>query len=470
MNSPLRVTYKSLDNEFMKVQPKLGLEYNSLFSSRTQLFLPILRQVITTNFPSIRHIQSIPDAQQQQSSEKIAICGLIYKDCKKRPNLIKLFQKDRSLLKSHKIHAHYTDPDDELFLEDKHGRVQLTGNINFEHYITGVPLAITGSLNNQGKFVVDTVVDLDLPPQRHMLKHSSQSLSLVFLSDLRIGADDSDPLKIELLTDFLCNDSISSAAPHQRTHVYIAGSSLTPIKPMKRQFEQYSAFPPEKIISSTQDLDAFLSQLCSTLNVTLLPGPEDPSSFFLPQHPIHHSLIPSAYTFSTFTPATNPHKSIIHGMLVIGMSSQIVVDLMRFTSFSPLECLEALLKWNHLAPNAPDSLPVAPTEETDPFLLDETPSILFVGGMDVFESKVVTGGQGQRCLLLSIPSFCKTGTVITVDPSSFQCNPTIFDIGLTGAQANEMIQQGRGLHQKKEEKVEEEIEIVIDELDGDDVE
>ena len=56
-----------------------------------------------------------------------------------------------------------------------------------------------------------------------------------------------------------------------------------------------------------------------------------------------------------------------------------------------VELLETVLKWGHLAPTAPDTLATYPFSESDPFILDAAPHVLFAGNQPEFATKVATG-------------------------------------------------------------------------------
>jgi DNA polymerase II small subunit/DNA polymerase delta subunit B len=56
-----------------------------------------------------------------------------------------------------------------------------------------------------------------------------------------------------------------------------------------------------------------------------------------------------------------------------------------------LDIMEALLRWRHLAPTAPDTLPAIPLSEADPFILTASPAVFFVGCQPSYGTRLVTG-------------------------------------------------------------------------------
>lgn len=95
---------------------------------------------------------------------------------------------------------------------------------------------------------------------------------------------------------------------------------------------------------------------------------------------------------------------------------------------SPLDVLELMLKWRHLAPTAPDTLSCFPLAGIDPFILETCPSVLFTGNQDRFASRVVDSPAGQKCLILSLPAFSKAGSAALVNLGTLECSEICFDV------------------------------------------
>lgn len=139
--------------------------YDILYSERSKLLLPLAKKVIRTKWPNAHLIERLIDVTYSNAVSNMAIAGLIYKDSKVRPNIIKIFQKERAV---HNIYRHMdkcVDPKDEIFVEDSHARVKLSGNIDKNKYCTGIAVALLGTVNENGDFVVSEVSDLGFPPQ-----------------------------------------------------------------------------------------------------------------------------------------------------------------------------------------------------------------------------------------------------------------------------------------------------------------
>lgn len=78
----------------------------------------------------------------------------------------------------------------------------------------------------------------------------------------------------------------------------------------------------------------------------------------------------------------------------MGSSGQPIEDIAKVTGatdISSLEWLERTLLWKHMCPTAPDTLPIHPYSERDPFIIKHCPDIYFVGNAAKFETKLWKG-------------------------------------------------------------------------------
>ena len=86
--------------------------------------------------------------------------------------------------------------------------------------------------------------------------------------------------------------------------------------------------------------------------------------------------------------STNPYWTEVDGVSILGSSGQNVDDISRNSTIDdPLDALECLLRWCHLAPTAPDTLACFPFKEKDPFTIDQSPHVMFVGNQDCFRQR-----------------------------------------------------------------------------------
>ena len=76
----------------------------------------------------------------------------------------------------------------------------------------------------------------------------------------------------------------------------------------------------------------------------------------------------------------------------MGTSGQNTSNLAKYQSVEDsLKLAESTLLWRHMAPTAPDHLPCFPFYEEDPFIIESSPHIYFIGNQNKFETKLIQG-------------------------------------------------------------------------------
>jgi len=227
----------------------------------------------------------------------------------------------------------------------------------------------------------------------------------------------------------------------------------------------------ERVALSLRELDLYLAELLgSGIPVDYVPGAHDPTNANWPQRPMHSCLLPLSCGFvDSFGRGTNPYEGVVGGtadgngnggVRVLGSDGLNVADLRRFLAekksganteseegdgdlVEAVSCLDALnqtLRYGHMAPTGPDSLPTFPSSESDPFVLQRKPAVYFVGNCEEFGTRLVdakgdevTGdiagddGRGSVTRLVCIPSFAATGEAVLVKLRSLECEVVSFN-------------------------------------------
>uniref|UniRef100_A0A2K6WG66 DNA_pol_E_B domain-containing protein n=1 Tax=Onchocerca volvulus TaxID=6282 RepID=A0A2K6WG66_ONCVO len=114
--------------------------------------------------------------------------------------------------------------------------------------------------------------------------------------------------------------------------------------------------------------------------------------------------------------ATNPYHFSLEGVHIMGTSGECLSDLKRFTKrLNGIALLSKILDWQHLAPTIPDTVDGFPFVNRDPFIIESFPHILFAANQPEVSHAVVEYEGNRRTLLLSIPSFTKTFSMVLVN-------------------------------------------------------
>lgn len=94
---------------------------------------------------------------------------------------------------------------------------------------------------------------------------------------------------------------------------------------------------------------------------------------------------------------TNPHEFEVDGISFLGTSGQNIDDIYKYSvETDRLTLLERVLEWGHLVPTAPDTLTCYPLSDSDPFILESSPHVFFVGNQPCYSSQIMTGQSSQR--------------------------------------------------------------------------
>ena len=81
-----------------------------------------------------------------------------------------------------------------------------------------------------------------------------------------------------------------------------------------------------------------------------------------------------------------------------------------------------------MAPTAPDTLWCYPYLGEDPFIMNGLPDMYVVGNQPEFATRLVEGGEGERCRVVLVPKFVETGTLALVNLSTLDVKTVQFDI------------------------------------------
>ncbi|KAF5098181.1 hypothetical protein D0Z00_002129 [Geotrichum galactomycetum] len=370
----------------------------------------------------------------------------------------------------------YTDGEnDEVFLEDESGRVKLVGDLitgsNSKKkmvLVTGCVVAVMGSELASGDFNVLDIRFIEYAPQAPLPSPEADGKPryLALVSGLGLKGSSYEGYPLQLLKEYLTGELGGSEDQTESAHIVqliVAGNSLnandeeetaqvsssisTAFLPSAAQLSEAGHHNKKKKAVETKygydssqfhpepmhHLDSFLAEVVSSVPVTIMPGDTDLANITMPQQPIHHSLFPECNKLlntesecPAFETVTNPHwMTLASGMTVLGTAGQPINDMYKYlpeTEIDRLDLLNQTLRWQHVAPTAPDTLAAYSFYEKDPFILTQTPHIYFAGNQPYFDARLVegTGGKGGlvQVRLVAIPKFSETGELVLIDLNS----------------------------------------------------
>ncbi|KAG6638307.1 hypothetical protein CIPAW_10G026500 [Carya illinoinensis] len=421
-----QATYSSLDDNFeIQKETYRGQQYSQIYFARLHLMRTLLYSLVPNRKP---HLPVCTILQLEEGKECI-IVGTLFKHMKLKPCVLDEYSKERSATPLVRPH-NFMHTDDNLVLEDDSGRVKLAGSVLLPSaYVTGIVVALHGKETDAGDFLVQDVLEAGLPPQIELPLKSSEDKYVVFVSGLSVGSSTSNPLHFQLLVDHITGhlgDEKEQGIAAKIVHFVVAGDSIEIPRGLLNG-QNLASKDQSRLSEPIKELDILLTQIAASLPLDIMPGPNDPANFSLPQQPLHRCLFPGSSAYNTFRSCTNPHCFELDNIRFLGTSGQNVNDLEKYSEAKDkIEFMERTLRWRHLAPTAPNTLGCYPFTDRDPFFIESCPHVYFVGNQNEYKTDLIKGSEGQFVRLICIPQFCTTGIAVVLNLRNLECHTLSF--------------------------------------------
>ncbi|KAF3442643.1 hypothetical protein FNV43_RR16559 [Rhamnella rubrinervis] len=405
-------TYNLLDETFeIQNETYKGQQYSQIYFAR----LHMMRTLLYSLVPNWKPHLPVCTVLGLEKGKECIIVGTLYKHMKLKPSILDEYSKERSVSPLVKPH-NFMNSDDHLVLEDESGRVKLGGCVlSPSIYVTGIVVALHGKETDAGDFSVLDILEADLPPQIEKSLTSREDKYVVLLSGLNVGSSTSNPLLFQLLVDHITGhlgDEKEQGVAAKIVHVVIAGNSIEIPRGLLNG-QNLASKDQSRLSEPIKELDILLTQIAAGLPLDIMPGPNDPANFALPQQPLNRCLFPGSSVYNTFRSCTNPHCFELDNIRFLGTSGQNIDDLEKYSEAKDkLDFMERTLKWRHMAPTTPNTLGCYPFTDRDPFLIESCPHVYFVGNQDQYDSRLLSGSEGQEVRLIRIPKFSETGIAV----------------------------------------------------------
>ncbi|GMP25011.1 hypothetical protein CsSME_00002072 [Camellia sinensis var. sinensis] len=430
--------YQSMDESF-EIQKEMyrGQQYSQIYFARLHLMRTLLYSLVPNWKP---HLPVCTVLGLEEGKECI-IVGTLYKHMKLKPSILDEYSKEMikflyfignmqksagPLVKPH----NFIHPDDHLVLEDESGRVKLRGNVLLPSvYVTGLVVALHGKETGAGDFWVEDILEAGLPNQIVLPLKSGEDKYVVFVSGLSVGNSGSNPLQFQLLVDHVTGhlgDEMEQSIAAQIVQVVIAGNSVEiPLGLLNGQ--NLASKDQSKLSEPIKEVDILLTQIAAGVPLDIMPGPNDPANFSLPQQPLHRCLFPGSSAYNTFRSCPNPHSFELDNVRFLGTSGQNIDDLEKYSEAKDkLEFMERTLRWRHISPTAPNTLGCYPFTDRDPFFIESCPHVYFIGNQDKYATRLIKGSEGQVVRLICIPRFGETGIAVVLNMGNLECHALSF--------------------------------------------
>eukprot|EP00388_Colpodella_angusta_P010883 GDKJ01028145.1.p1 GENE.GDKJ01028145.1~~GDKJ01028145.1.p1 ORF type:complete len:534 (-),score=107.89 GDKJ01028145.1:85-1581(-) len=442
-------------------------QYAKMYFARLNTLKPDAIAAAKSKWADLTPAQFLSEVGNAVLGHECVIVGTLYKNMSLKPSALHAVEKDEPYIPF----SNYTSNNDELVIEDCSSRIVLSSSVLIPADVcTGYVMALRGKVVEGPKF---HVVDFCFPslsctqslPATAGARISDATLTserplLAVVAGLSIASAATPPLYTSFLQDFLQGRIVaherSRAFASRISRLIVAGDALSweraePLYPpvrnevMKSKAEKAREIEEES--ASLETVDLFLSTLCSTVGIELMPGGGDPCSTLLPQQPIHPFLLPMTRSQGRerVMARTNPFEFTCRDSTKSGKSPKFVViaqsldDVLKFSrrGIRPVDALELMVRGRLLAPTAPDTLNCLPFVDKDPFVISEGTTVVIASCLSAKQAewKVVheIGEEGKGCVLCIVcPSYAKTGSVVVVDPVSLEVDVVSADFSRLG--------------------------------------
>mmetsp|Transcript_5461 Transcript_5461/g.14757 ORF Transcript_5461/g.14757 Transcript_5461/m.14757 type:complete len:460 (-) Transcript_5461:556-1935(-) len=419
-------SYVNKDEPFHIQQRTYERQYAQLYYARLSMMRPPLEEQVARKWPGVEVLPILNFGIEHEGKDLVAI-GTLYKDMKLRPSILDEYIKDRGMSTALNATSFCAD-DDKMILEDEGARMALAGAaLPVQQLVTGIVVAVRGATDASGSFFVSDMCYPGMPDQvpRPLIEEDKY---VAFISGIKLSSKKRDLIQLQMALDMLAGNLGSKEEQHLASRVVrlvVAGGCIGSLETIANQ----NAFANQHSVAlgPVQDLDMFTTELAAALPVDIMPGAQDPTNVAMPQQPLHRCLFPSASSYGSLVRASNPHAFELDGVSFLGSSGQPVDDVVKYSrQSSRLDVMEQCLQWRHLAPTAPDTLASYPFDAFDPFIIESTPHVLFAGNQPEFGVRSIQGPNNQSVLLLELPSFEHTGTMVLLNLKTMSTHPITF--------------------------------------------
>jgi DNA polymerase delta subunit 2 len=338
-----------------------------------------------------------------------------------------------------------------LIAEDDSGRVEITG-LPPVGFVTGVVVAVLGTLEEKGKFRVDNCVYPGAAPPRPRAFPAAaahQPCYIAIVSGLQVNASGQVAAATQMLVDFVSGqigDAATVARAARIARLVVGGNIVEPTDDARLK-SKIRLDPADHVkpnydrnastsANAMRHADQLLRELAAAVELDVMPGDLDPSNCFLPQQPIHPLLLRSASRQTTLKLVTNPYEVTFvplndddapgtkkaddpSGCMCLFQSGQCLEDVLVQSQLGPLEAMERMLQWGLMAPTAPNTLACYPFKDMDPFVIDTTPHVFVsCNHREGLQTSLVKHPGGGVTRLIAVPEFHRAGQVVLLDINS----------------------------------------------------
>lgn len=429
------VLYSNESSVFQTTHIDYSYQYFNIYLKRLDQLRDILATKILLKWRDMYPLVKLRDISESHYDSCIVI-GTIFKDQKLKPSVLKQLAEAEQLVPQPVVRGKFlTDESDRLFLEDEGQRYQLDG-LDASKLVTGVTIAVLGEEAGLGKFKVEDFCFAGLDNYVDRPLFDNKDCYVLFLSGLDIANSLDALLPLKVLTEWISGSLGDIQGVHYAniSRVVIVGNSIN----CRNDLDAKKSGLITEQLDHIKTLDRLLLEFAQVIDIDIMPGQNDPTSYVLPQRPLHNCLLPLASPYKSLSRVSNPYAFSISSnepsevkqtLRLLGTSGSPVRDVIQYSGGleTALGAMEGCLKWGHIAPTAPDTLGCYPFHDKDPFIIEKAPHVFFAGNQEAFQTKECDI-DGKQVRLIAIPEFSKTREVCVLNLKNLECFAISFDV------------------------------------------
>lgn len=377
-----------IESSFLMKKMEFNEQYGAIYFNRLKRLYPLLEETIKRNHHEKGDKIEIVEKLSHIPEGRIALIGTIFKKSQKVPSLLKQYQTNKNVSSIDFKEETYLDEKDTAYIEDSTGHIGIIMEKNqMDQIASGTVLALIGEIKDDNMFFVEQIHFPYEEPTKTILVEGDTKSYIALVNDISFSNRKEDLLLHNILANELSFPTIGYA--------FLIGKHVNEL-------------------SLINQYDHFLTSICNTLNIVLIPSRNDPTNAVYPYQPIHPSIFSKASSKSTYHSTTNPAILTINETKILIISGDIISHHMKMTSLTtPIDVMIQLLQCGHLCPSSPSTFPCFPASE-DPFIFESPfPDVIIIGGFDehcesfLFMNKPLT--------IVTVPSFNEKKTIVLFD-------------------------------------------------------
>lgn len=454
VSAPLSTKFEKQDAfSLADSERKYSKQFFAMYQQRLAMLKPRVERIAMKKWG---HNTRKVDGQKIQHKDKILdivsgelcwVVGTVFSDMKHKLNILQDVENgvDDVMPAAPEL---YVDVENGavVMLEDESGRAILHNEelLRNAALVTGCFVAVLGIEIQAGIFEVMEVTYPIAAPQNPLPAPQPERCYLAFVSGLNFSTATQYDLRTLLLQQWLAGELGGEEDQKESSNVcrlIIAGDLVQEVEAeLNDDFKSTNNFGSKNTSTflgeSLKLFGSWLSEVVSTVPVTVMAGDSDPAEVCLPQQPLHKSLLGtnSALAGNGILPiyvTTNPAwMELENGLRILGTSGQNISDILKYQAKRHqkediLNAMERTIKWQNIVPTAPDTLYCYPFDDKDPFTLDETPHLYFAGNQAHGGWRKVKVGD-LEVQVVSVPKFSESGEIVLVDCSTMETKTVKF--------------------------------------------